>query len=63
MYTQLTSVKWLERSNIFTSTWFSSAQNSFILKFLVEFCGKNRRAHRVLARYNVEGPELFEEKI
>ena len=28
-------MKWLEQSNIFTSTWFSSAQNSFITKFLV----------------------------
>ena len=33
-----------------TSTWFSSAQNFFITKFLVNFCGKIRRAHTVLAR-------------
>ena len=28
-------MKWLEQGNIFTSTWFSSAQNSFITKFLL----------------------------
>ena len=30
------------------SPWFSSAQNSFITKFLVNFRDKIRRAHTVL---------------
>ena len=42
--------QWLVQSNIFTSTWFSSAQSSFITKFLVNFCDKIRRAHTILAR-------------
>ena len=37
-------MKWLERSNIFTSTWLSSAQSSFIPKFLVNFWDKITRA-------------------
>ena len=45
-----TLVHKLEQSNIFTRTWFSSAQNSFITKFLVNFCKKTCRAHTVLAR-------------
>ena len=36
MYTKCTPVKLLAQSNIFTSTWFSSAQNSFVTKFLRE---------------------------
>ena len=36
--------------NIFTSTWFYSAQSFFIPKFQVDFCDKVRRAITVLAR-------------
>ena len=50
-----TSVKWLEQSNIFTKTWFSSDQRYFIPKFLGDFYDKIRRAHT--------GLELCEEKL
>ena len=48
-------MKWLNQSNIFTRTWFSSDQRSFIPKFLVDFYDKIRRAHT--------GLELCEEKL
>ena len=48
------------KSNIFTSTWFSSAQRSFIPKFSVNFCDKIRRAHTVFGKIqNVGDPETF----
>ena len=49
----------LEQSNIFTSTWFSSTQNSCITKFVVDFCGKIRRAHTVLARSKMQEKQNF----
>ena len=55
-------MKWMKRSNIFTGTWFSSAQNSFILKFLVDFCDKIRRALTVLARFKMKETQNFLKK-
>ena len=52
-------MKWLKQNNIFTSTWFSSAQNSFIPKFLVDFCDKIYRALTVLARSKTRRPRTF----
>ena len=54
--------KWLEQSNIFTSTCFSSAQISFILKFLLNFCDKIRR-YSFSKIQNAGGTELSEENI
>ena len=47
------------QSNIFASTWFSSAQNSCITKFLVNFCDKIPRAHTVLARSKMQEKQNF----
>ena len=47
-------MRWLEESNIFKSIWFSSAQSSFIPKFLPDFCDNIRRAHTVLARSKMQ---------
>ena len=40
-------MKWLEKSNIFTSTLFFSAQSSFIQKFKLDFCDNICRVHTV----------------
>ena len=39
--------------NTFTSTWFSSAQSSFIPKFLVDLFNKIRRVHTVFAKSKI----------
>ena len=43
-------------------TWFSSAQSSFITKFLVNFCDKICRAHTVLARSKMQEKQNFLKK-
>ena len=44
---------------MFTSTWFSSAQSSFIPKFLVDFCDKICRTHIVLVRSKMQEEHNF----
>ena len=57
-------MKWLEQNNMFTSTWFSSVQSSFIQKFKLDFCDNIGRVYTVLGEIqNLEGPERSEEKI
>ena len=49
---------------MFTSTWFSSVQSSFIQKFKLDFCDNIGRVYTVLGEIqNLEGPERSEEKI
>ena len=57
-------MKLLEQRNIFTSTWFSSAENSFIAKFLVKFCDQIHRYHNDFwyKIQNKKGLELAKEK-
>ena len=44
-------MEWLRQSKIFTSTWFSRTQSSFIIpKFLVDFCDKTRRTPTVVTK-------------
>ena len=62
MYTYCNSVTLLEQSNMFKGTWFSSAQRSFIPKFLVDFCNKICRADTVLARSKVQKAQNFPKK-
>ena len=49
-------------TKISTSTWCSSAQSSFIPRFLVDFCKKIRRAHTVLLRSKMQEAENFLKK-
>ena len=44
-YAYCSSVKWLERAGIFTSTRFSSAQSSFIQKLKLDFFDNISRVH------------------
>ena len=43
----------------YLSTWFSSAQSSFILKFLVHFCKKILKAHAFLQDPKCRRPRIF----
>ena len=47
----------------FLSTWFSSAQSSFILKVLVHFCKKILKAHAILKDPKCRRPRTFWKKI
>ena len=62
MYSWHTYVKWLEQSNIFTSTWFSSAQNLFIQKFQQDFCNKIQSLYNFGKVQSVGGRVLSEDK-
>ena len=44
---------------MFTSSWFSSAQGSFIQKFKLDFCGKICRAHTVWTRSKTQEAQDF----
>ena len=46
----------------YESTQFSSAQSSFIKKFLMNFCDKVRRTHIVLARSKMQEKQNFLKK-
>ena len=47
---------------IFTSTWLSSAQTSFIQKFQLDFCNKILITHSVLARSKIQETQNFLKK-
>ena len=54
-------MKWSDQSKMFRGIWFSSAQNSFISKFQLDFFDKIRSADTILERskYLIFKPHLY----